>query len=113
MPADIHSQFNGTPKYRHKFRALEVTRDYSEELEMKEKTNPRLKAAIIEVVDNQLKDNDPPFVKATLERLIAKGWSKMKSKEAIAAVLLGDMYYVLRDNVPFDEEQYQRNLDRL
>jgi hypothetical protein len=37
------------------------------------KTNPRLKAMIMEVVDNQLGANDPPEARSTLERLIAEG----------------------------------------
>ena len=37
------------------------------------KTNPRLKALIIEVVDNQLRANDPPETRSTLERLIEEG----------------------------------------
>ena len=41
-----------------------------------EKTNPRLKAAFMEVVDNQIRDNDPPETRETLNRLISEGMSK-------------------------------------
>jgi len=39
------------------------------------KTNPRLRAAFLEVVDNHLRDNNPPETKETLERLMAEGYS--------------------------------------
>lgn len=80
---------------------------------MEEQANPRLKALVIEVVNNQLRDNNPPFVGETLDRLVADGWSKKKAMEAIAAALLGGMYYVLKDQTPFDEEQYRRELESL
>jgi len=34
-------------------------------------TNPHLKAAILQVVDNQILANDPPETKQTLDRLIS------------------------------------------
>ena len=80
---------------------------------MKEQTNPRLKALIIEIVNNQLMDNDPPFVKETLNRLTTNGWNESKAKEAIAAAVLGEMYYTLKDHVPFDTERYHRELKAL
>jgi hypothetical protein len=50
------------------------------------KTNPRLKVAILQVVDNQLRANDPPEIKQTLDRLISEGYSKKKAKELIGCV---------------------------
>jgi hypothetical protein len=38
-----------------------------------DESNPRLKATFLQVVDNQLKANDPPETRQTLERLIAQG----------------------------------------
>lgn len=80
---------------------------------MEERANPRLKALIIEVVNNQIRDNNPPFVSKTLDRLVADGWREKKAMEAIAAALLGGMYYVLKDHTIFNEEQYRRNLESL
>jgi hypothetical protein len=37
--------------------------------------NPYLKSAILEVVDNQLKANDPPETRKTLKRLPTEGYS--------------------------------------
>ena len=38
-----------------------------------ETPNPHLKAAVMEVVENQIRDNDPPETRQTLERLIVEG----------------------------------------
>jgi len=40
-----------------------------------QRDNPYLKEAFLEVVENQLRDNDPPETKETLTRLIAAGHS--------------------------------------
>ena len=49
------------------------------------KANPRLKASFLEVVENQLKANDPPETKQTLDRLVAQGISR---DDEVADVLL-------------------------
>ena len=40
-----------------------------------EEHNPRLKAAILETVENQLQSDDPPETRQTLERLKRAGFS--------------------------------------
>lgn len=44
---------------------------------------------------------------------MAEGISRQQAKEMIAAVLLEEMYYVLKDKEPFNEEQYTRKLSDL
>lgn len=39
------------------------------------KENPHLKAAILEVVENQLQADDPPETRQTLEHLLSEGFS--------------------------------------
>ena len=87
--------------------------------------NPHLKALILQVVDNQISGRDetgqsltttiagePDYVKNTFERLSAVHGPE-KAKEMIAAVLLEEMYDVLKYKVPFDEPQYKEKLERL
>ena len=78
-----------------------------------EGTNPRLKKLILGVVDNQLRDNDPPITRETLERLIAAGYSRQKAKERIAAVVVEHIYDILHDQKAFDLEKYEQDLSRL
>lgn len=49
--------------------------------------NLRLKKNILEVVDNQLKANDPPCTKETYEKLMAAGYSKSEAKDKTEEVV--------------------------
>ena len=75
--------------------------------------NMRLKGLILQVVDNQLKANDPPVTKATYERLQSLGYSKQQAKEQIAVILIEEMYDVLKYNEHYDEERYTKKLEEL
>ena len=67
--------------------------------------NPRLKASFLEVVDNQLKANDPPETRQTLDRLIAQGISQEDAKTYRLSGLGGhDMESVVKV-VPQDDFQ--------
>lgn len=75
--------------------------------------NYHLKATILEVVENQLSLSDLPIVKETFDRLRKNGDTAQMAKEKIASVLLGQMYDVLKDNIPFDEIRYEKELNKL
>lgn len=75
--------------------------------------NPRLKALILEVVDNQINDNDPPITRKTMERLKAAGYTEKKAKEMIAAVVVSYIYEIMKDGKDFDVSSYTRDLKRL
>ena len=68
--------------------------------------NLRLKKLILEVVDNQLRDKDPPIVREVYDRLIAEGYSVREAKEKIGEVVLEEMYDVMNENQPYDEKRY-------
>ena len=69
-------------------------------------SNLRLKALILEVVDNQLKENNPPETKQAYEKLLEAGYSKREAKEKIGAVALTEIYDIMKENQPYDEERY-------
>lgn len=75
--------------------------------------NLRFKRMMLEAVDSQLRDNEPICVPETYERLINLGYSEKQAKEMIAAVLVEEMYYVLKDKRKFDEESYRTKLNEL
>lgn len=90
-----------------------------------EEYNPRLKALILQIVDNQIAGydengqpvttqitDDPDYVKNAFERL-SEIHGSAKAKEMIAAVLLEEMYDVLKDKKPFDEPRYKIALEKL
>lgn len=78
-----------------------------------DKTNPYLRAAFLEVVDNQLRENNPPKTKETLERLISEGYSAEKAKELIAQAVVVEAYVVMKTQTTFNRERFIRNLRAL
>ena len=72
--------------------------------------NLRLKKLILEVVDNQLKDNNPPVTKESYDRLIDAGYSVSEAKEKIGEVVIEEIYDVMKENQPYDEKKYTQAL---
>ena len=75
--------------------------------------NPYLRSAILEVVDNQIRDNEPPETRQTLQRLMTEGHSRKEAKELIAAVVVSEMYEVLTEGQPFDRDRFVAALNKL
>lgn len=75
--------------------------------------NLRLKKYVLEVLENQLKADNPKEVSNTLNRLIELGYEEKIAKEKIAAVLLVEIYDVLKTNTPYNEKRYIQNLKNL
>ena len=75
--------------------------------------NLRLKKTILEVVNNQLEANDPPCTKDTYEELLQAGYSQSEAKEKIGAVVLTEIYDIMKENQPFDEERYKNGLEEM
>ena len=73
-------------------------------------SNMHLKKLILEVVDNQLRDNDPPITKETYQKLLEMGYSPSEAKEKIGAVLSTEIYDIMKENRPHDEECYREAL---
>lgn len=75
--------------------------------------NLRLKKLILEVVDNQLRDNEPPATKEVYEKLLKAGYSVSEAKEKIGAVVLEEIYDVMKENQPYDEKRYIAALEEM
>ena len=69
--------------------------------------------AVIEIIENQINDNNPPRVKETLMRLMLQGIDREEALKYIACALCVELVGVINDQTPFDEERYNRNLDLL
>ena len=78
-----------------------------------EEGNPRLKATFLQIVENQLKADDPPETRQTLDRLIAQGISREDAKIYIAQAVCIEVFNVMKHNQPSDQARYIRNLQRL
>lgn len=75
--------------------------------------NLRLKKTILEVVDNQLKANDPPCTKDVYEKLLDAGYSRSEAKDKIGAVVLTEIYDIMKEAKSFDEEKYKNSLEEM
>ena len=79
----------------------------------KQPYNPHLGRAILEVVENQLRDNNPPETRHTLDRLIREGFSRTKATELIACVVSCEIFDVLKNNQEYQEARYLAGLRAL
>jgi hypothetical protein len=77
------------------------------------KSNPRLTAAILEVVENQLRDHTPPETSQTFQRLLAAGHTADEAKRLIGCVVATEIYDVLKHRAPFDQVRFMAALHRL
>ena len=68
---------------------------------------------MIEAIENQIRDNDPPETRITLHRLMSSGESRNNAMRYIGAVLAQEMYEVLTNKRPYNEERYLANLKNL
>ena len=76
-------------------------------------TNPVLREAIFEVVENQLDANDPPETGIALARLIEEGYSEEDARVYIAQAVSVEIWDALHNKKEFNLERYIRNLENL
>ena len=67
----------------------------------------------MKVVDNQIRDNDPPQTGQTLQRLVVDGHSEEEAKRLIACVVSAEIFDVLKQREPFNLERFVKGLDKL
>ena len=76
-------------------------------------SNPVLKQTILEVVDNQLKNLDPPETRQTYDRLVADGVSDQEARRLIGCVISSEIFDVLKQEQPFDHNRFVKALNKL
>jgi hypothetical protein len=77
------------------------------------KSGPLLKAAFMEVVENQIRDDDPPETRATLKRLTSQGVSDDDARIFIGQAVCVEVWGILRNKKEFNMARYVRNLKNL
>jgi hypothetical protein len=75
--------------------------------------NEILKEQIIEIVENQLRDNDPPETNLTYKRLIDLGFNDYDAKQLIGQCVAVELFNIFKHQKPFDEARYIKNLKKL
>ncbi len=69
--------------------------------------------AVIEIVENQLAENNPPRVKETLMRLMLEGVDREEAVQYIACALCVELVDVVNHQAAFNVQRYNNNLDAL
>lgn len=80
---------------------------------MTEFERPAARAALLEIVDNQLRDGNPSEAQATPDRLIREGHSRDEARKMIAFALLVELNEMVRDSRTYDEPSYVARLRAL
>ncbi|HTN73034.1 MAG TPA: DUF1841 family protein [Methylomirabilota bacterium] len=79
----------------------------------KSKSNPYLQATITEVVENQLRSDDPPQTRQTFKRLVEAGHSEKEAKRLIGCVVCAEIFDVLKKQEPFNLDRFVKGLNKL
>jgi hypothetical protein len=80
---------------------------------MTESDSEMFSAAINEIVENQLRDGTPPETKRTYDQLIAAGNSREEAMKLIGCVVKAEIFDVLKQNKPYNEQRYVAALKAL
>lgn len=73
---------------------------------MREQASEQAREALLEVVDNQLRDGTPPEARTTYDRLQREGHTTQEAKRLIAAVLACEFYEVAKNKQTYDQQRY-------
>ncbi len=69
--------------------------------------------AIVEIIENQLTDNNPPETKQTLERLMKLGESRENAIRYISTALTVEIFGAFKYKEPYNSKRYLKNLKSL
>ena len=58
-------------------------------------TSPQLAAALLEIVDTQLRDGTPPQTRQTFDRLVAAGYTPEAARQLLAHVVVREIFTVM------------------
>ncbi len=78
-----------------------------------EKGSEIAQAAIFEIIENQIRDDNPREVRETLERLLSEGRTKEEAMKLIGCAVAVEIFEVMKHHQLFNESRYVENLSKL
>lgn len=75
--------------------------------------NPELNAALLASVEKQIISGSPPETRATVERLVAAGYTPEGARQMIATTVAREVFSVMASGQAYDHERYVAALARL
>ena len=73
----------------------------------------QMRKIFLEIINNQIRDNNPPETKQTLDRLISEGISEKEAMDLIGCVVISEIFDVLKNKEEYNEERYIAALNKL
>jgi hypothetical protein len=80
---------------------------------MTDPVQKRLQTAILEVVERQLLENEPPITRETYDRLLKEGFSETEARRLIGQVVAAEFFEVLGKGRRYDEQAFAAKLRAL
>jgi hypothetical protein len=77
------------------------------------KANEALRQAIFQVIDNQVKADDPPETALTLKRLVDEGHSELQARQLVGQAVVIEVIDAVKNKKPYNEARYLKNLRSL
>jgi hypothetical protein len=78
-----------------------------------DQASAELRQTVLEVVENQIRDNEPPETRQTVERLMAEGYGADEARRLVATAVAVELFHIMRDKEPFNRERFVWNLAHL
>jgi hypothetical protein len=75
--------------------------------------SPAAKAAIMQILDNQLSENTPPETRATYERLKRQGIDEEETRRLLACVIAVEIFDVMKNKESFNLSRFTSRLSTL
>ena len=72
-----------------------------------------VKEQIFEIIENQIKNNNPPETNLTFNRLVHIGYNESDTKELIGQCIAVELFDILKHGKTFDEKRFIKNLKQL
>ncbi len=77
------------------------------------KNNLQVKPMVLEIVNNQINDDEPPITKKTFERLKTEGFSEEDAKELIGEIVWAEVFVIMKEGKVFNLERFTAALNTL
>ena len=77
------------------------------------KTSKVMNKAIIEVVDNQIRNLNPPETKETFDRLVSEGIARDEARRLIGCIVASEIFEILKHRQAYNEDRYITALRQL
>ena len=76
-------------------------------------TNEVLREQIFTIIENQIRDNDPPETKITYQRLRDLGYDDFQTRQYIGQCVAVEIFNVIKHGQEYDNDRYVKNLQKL